>query len=211
MRDKYVGWLALLGIATFVVFILYSFVVDVRAFIPDHVFFIFVTIVLYIGYERWRLNLPIYASVIIGLILHSAGVFGWYHISPIPIAWERITHFFGILPLTLLFYNYFRPNLEKKCWTGNNVRYFLVILFVSLGIGALVEIIEFWGYLSLGFGEGALMFGAGDGVAGKTGQELIDVLGGGWINAGWDLTFNLLGALVGLAIMMIVHYAFKKK
>jgi len=206
MRSKYDTLVTIIAVLIFIVMIIYSFIVQVLGFAPDMVFFLIVTLLLYKTYDRWRLNLPIYTIIIIGFILHSAGVFGWYHISPLPWAWERITHFFGILPITLLFYNYLKPHMDKKWITPTNTRLFIIVLFVSLGIGAAVEMTEFYGYLALGHGEGALLFGPGDGVIGAEGQDLIDVIGGGWINEGWDLTFNLFGALAGLFIMMIIQF-----
>lgn len=199
----YVTWIA---IVMFIVFIFYSFLVGVRAFIPDYILFIILILYLYKAYDKWRLNLPIYTIVILSLLLHSAGVFGWYHVSPIGWQWDLVTHFFGLMAWAMFFFNYARPWLEKTCWTTKNVRIFILVVLAAMGIGAAVEMVEFFGYLSFGFGDGVLKFGPGDGVSGLTGQELISSLGGGWINENWDLTFNMLGALMGAFIMIMLQF-----
>ena len=210
-KQKDAIWVAVIGIAILTAFILYALATGANAFIADNLLFILLTIILALSSDRWRLTTPTFISIIVAFTLHSAGVFGWYNISPLPIAWERITHFFGIMPVTFLLYSYLHPFFSKKCWTPQNARLFLIILTASLGLATLIELSEFYGYLALGLGEGMFLFGYGDSIAGKTGQELIDVLGGGWINQSWDLTIDLLGAIAALTFMIASHYAFKKR
>lgn len=147
----------------------------------------------------------IFTLLIIGHVLHACGIFGWYHISPVPIAWERITHFFGALPFALLFFRWMEPSLTSKWLTKKNLLILLAVFLMATGVGAIVELSEFLGYLSLGFGEGGLMFGPGDGISGLEGSDLIDALGGGWINEGWDFIYNTIGIIVGMAIMLLLR------
>jgi hypothetical protein len=208
-KDTYLNIVTLVSLLIYATFIPLAIMNKVYGWIPDVIGFAILTIGFYLTYSYWRMNLPIFTIIIIGLLLHLGGIFGWYYISPVPIQWDHLTHFFGCLPFALLFFQFLKHKLNNKFFTVHNFLFFIIIFFAAMGVGALVELSEFWGYLSFGFGPGALMFGPGDGVIGKQGIELIDVLGGGWINKGWDMTFNLLGILVGMIVMMIIHFGFK--
>src|SRR3989344_98661 len=85
----------------------------------------------------------------------------------------------------------------------------IIVLFFCLGVGALIEQIEFLGYLN---SDGARTFfyvgDAGDtGVGGFTQIELkeIDAVGGGWLNTMWDLMYNFLGAVMGIIVALIFY------
>jgi len=62
----------------------------------------------------------------------------------------------------------------------------------AMGVGAIVELYEFAGYLSMGEGEGGLGKGAGD-VTGTW-------ISADWLNTMWDLVYNVFGAIIGLVI-----------
>lgn len=94
--------------------------------------------------------------------------------------------------------------MEKK-FTKKTFFVLIGIFLAATGIGAVVEISEFVGYLFAGEGEGAFQFGPGDGVAGLKGTEFIDAIGGGWINEGWDFIYNTIGILVGIGIMLAIR------
>ena len=101
--------------------------------------------------------------------------------------------------------------MDVKFFTKKNLVLLLAVFLATTGVGAVVELSEFIGYLKLGTGEGAFMFGPGDGVAGLQGNELIDAIGGGWINEGWDFIFNTIGIIVGMGIMITLRVIKKPK
>jgi len=175
----------------------------VYEFIPDFVLFIILTLFYYWIYDVSRMNMPIFTMLIIGHLLHAGGIFGWYHISPIPIQWDHITHFFGAFPYALLFFRWMKQWMDEKFFTRKNLLLLIAVFLAAMGVGAVVELSEFIGYLALGFGEGAFKFGAGDSVVGAS--DLIDLVGGGWINEGWDFIFNTIGIIVGMGIMMTIQ------
>ncbi|MBW3019418.1 hypothetical protein KY329_04515 [Candidatus Woesearchaeota archaeon] len=212
MRDKYAATVTALGILTFLTFIPLAIMNQTTGWIPDIIFFTALTIFYYFTFDTWRLNVPILTIIILGHITHAMGVFGWYNISPIPIAWERVTHLLGSFSFGLLSFRFLSQWLTKNLFTRKNMLILIAILFMSIGIGAFVEMTEFWGYLSVGEGDnGALFFGAGDGVAGLQGEELINVMGGGWINEGWDMTFNLIGILAAMLLMILIRTFYAHK
>jgi hypothetical protein len=118
----------------------------------------------------------------------------------VPIRWEIVTHLAGGFAFSLLVFRWMEQWMEKK-FTKKTCFVLIGIFLAATGLGAIVEISEFVGYLFAGEGEGAFQFGPGDGVAGKEGTELIDALGGGWINEGWDFIYNTIGILVGIILM----------
>jgi len=201
--DHYVRFLTVTGILIFLVMIPIAVINGVYGWIPDLILFMLLTLFYYWTYDTFKMNMPIFTLLIIGHILHATGIFGWYHISPVPIQWDHITHFFGVLPFALLFFRWMEQAMDIKLWTKKNLVILLAIFLAATGVGAVVELSEFVGYLSLGFGDGAFMFGPGDGVAGLEGTDLIDAIGGGWINEGWDFVFNTLGVIVGMLIMLV--------
>ena len=86
----------------------------------------------------------------------------------------------------------------------------IIIFLAALGVGSLIEETEFLGFLKFGTGEGLLKFGGlGDTPLNDEMLRDIDIIGGGWINTMWDLTYNSLGALFGV-IFMYTIYLYKK-
>ncbi len=209
--DNYVRLLTVTSFMIFLIMIPIAYLNGVYGWIPDLIFFMILTLVYYWTYDTFRMNMPIYTMLVIGHILHAAGIFGWYNISPVPIQWDHITHFFGALPFALLFFRYVEKKMDKKLFTKHNMITIIGVFLAATGVGAMVEISEFIGYLTLGFGEGAFMFGPGDGVAGLGGTDLIDAIGGGWINEGWDFIFNTLGIITGMFIMITIKITKKWK
>lgn len=198
------------SILIFLIMIPLALMNQVYAWIPDLILFIGLTLFYYWTYHTFRMTLPIFTLLIIGHILHACGIFGWYHLSPVSIQWDHITHFFGALPFALLFFRWMEQWMTTTLFTRKNLLILIAIFMAATGVGAVVELSEFIGYLNLGFGDGAFMFGPGDGVIGLEGSDLIDSLGGGWINAGWDFTYNTLGIITGMIIMLAIHIIGKK-
>ncbi len=208
--DTYKNALTIISILTFLTFIPLALINEMPGWLPELFIFIGLTLFYAWTYDSWRMTLPIFTMLIIGHILHACGIFGWYHISPLPIQWDHITHFFGAFPFALLFYRFFEQWMDAKVFTRKNLLLLLAVFVAATGVGAVVELSEFVGYLKLGFGEGAFQFGPGDGIAGLDGTDLIDALGGGWINEGWDFIFNTLGIIAGMALMLLTRLIIKK-
>ncbi len=209
--DNYVKSLTIISILIFLVMIPIAYLNGVYGWIPDICVFIILTLFYYWMYDTFRMNMPIFTMLIIGHLMHAMGIFGWYYISPIPIQWDHITHVFGILPFALLFFRWIEQWMDVKFCTKKNLLLIFTVFLAATGVGAVNELSEFIGYLSLGFGEGAFMFGPGDGVTGLQGTALVDALGGGWINEGWDFVYNTVGIIIGMAIMIVLRIINKKE
>lgn len=195
-RPTVAGWLLAIALAVFATFIALGYVVDVRAYTLDNITFAVVAVILFLLWERWHITPAIYALVILSMAAHAAGVFGWYANSPVGIDWDHITHF-GLFPWTMLFWRALEQRITRRGALA------IVCIGLTFGLGSVIELTEFGGYLVNGFGEGAFAFGAGDGFPGSDApqDEVISFVGGGWINTGWDLVWNSIGAIFGILLM----------
>lgn len=196
-----------LGIASFLVLIPLSLLNGTSGFIPELIIFAAITGALYFCFETLRLNVPIYSLVILSMLLHGFGVLGYYAVSPIPVQWDHVTHF-ALFSWGLMFFRFFEQWMDSRVFSRRNVLLLCAVFLAASGIGAVIELSEFLGYLQLGFGEGAFAFGPGDGLG--TDGDVIANLGGGWINTGWDLIFNTLGILLAMMISMAVRLSTHK-
>ena len=195
---------ALLGILSFLVLIPLSIINGTSGFIPELLIFAGLTALFAYFSDSLRLTIPTFTVVILGMILHGLGVLGFYGASPVPIQWDHITHIFGLFAFALLIFEYLEQWMDVRLLTLRNITLVIIIFLAASGVGAVIELSEFLGYLKYGFGEGAFAFGPGDGFEtfAKNNTDLIADLGGGWINTGWDLIFNTLGIIAGIALML---------
>ena len=161
---------------------------------------------LHFTFKFWRLNLPIYTLLILGFASHLMGIFGWYSNSPLPIAWDHFTHAFPMFAFTAFFFQFARPWMSRF-WTAKTWGVLVLVLLAGLGVGSIVENIEFVGFLTLGFGEGALfMGGLGDGLPPEPDADVLQELGGGYLNTEWDLVWNAIGALIAVILMSLITF-----
>ena len=207
-KDIYVKLIAGLGVFIFLVMILMSFIWGNTGFIPDMIAFIVLTLFFYFTYDKWNLNLPIYTMLIAGFIPHALGFMGFYLNTPIGLAWDHVTHFLPIFGFALLFFNFLYQWMDRKFFTQKTIFLIIVVLLAASGIGVVIELVEFSGFLVYGFGEGALAFGAGDACTGQLVStfEEIDAYGGGWFNTMYDLIWNSIGAITAVLIMTIIYF-----
>ncbi len=185
-----------------------------RFYWPDAAFFAAFIFFLHLTFGFWRLNVPIYILLVLSLVLHLCGIFGWYSVSPFPcIKWDHITHGIPLFSFTLFLYNFARQWMADQFWSARTWGILLLVFLSGLGIGAVIENIEFIGYLTLGFGEGGLFFGGpGDGQPVTSAQmDIIQDLGGGYINTEVDLVWNFIGVFSAIVLMSIIRFGIRKK
>jgi uncharacterized membrane protein YjdF len=205
--------LTALALALYAVFLALAWANNVFIYYAaDTLFAVGMILFLHASFRFWRLSEFVYTLLILGFASHLMGIFGWYNESPIPLQWDHVTHGLPMFAFTAFFYNFARQWMGERFWSGKTWGALLLVLLAGLGVGALVENLEFAGYLTVGAGEGALFFGGqGDGVPLTSSQEeLINNLGGGYINTEMDLVWNLFGALFAILVMSIVHFSVRK-
>lgn len=91
---------------------------------------------------------------------------------------DQVIHFYGFLIAAIVVYQLLSPSIKSGSLSKG--RAFLIAWIGSMGLGALNEVVEFMAMLSLA------QTGVGD-----------------LYNTGFDLIFNLLGALTGTAIQSL--------
>ena len=202
------------SILVFVVFIILGNMLGVGSYALDSIVLILITLFLYFSRKIISLNPFIFILLEASMMLHNAGIFGFYYISPIPIRWDIVTHFSAIMASSMAFFCILKEKMGSRLASGK--AFFLVVIAVlaGLGIGSLIETAEFVGFSILGYGEGGFMFGFGDLTIHHTDlsiEDQVESFGGGWFNTMHDLISNLAGALVGVSVMSFVHFRKKAK
>jgi uncharacterized membrane protein YjdF len=178
-----------------------------KYYAADAVFSAAFILFLHSTYKYWRLTLPVYTLLALGFASHLMGIFGWYSNSPLPVQWDHVTHGFPLFAFALFLFNFATPWMDRTFRSKKTIGVLAFVLLATLGIGAIIENIEFAGFLAFGFGQGALfMGGPGDGLPDGELQEAILEAGGGYWNTEMDLVWNALGAIAGIALMSIVRF-----
>ncbi len=157
-------------------------------YIADSLIFIGLTIGVFLGYKKLRLNALTFFFIVFGLALHDMGAFRFYASSPLPFEWDIVTHLVGIFAATLLIYNIIR-DLTKK---DHHAFVFFIVILAGLGVGVLIEFLEFYGFMTVGFGEGFFGRGFGDFDPSIVSSDYIDTI--------QDLYWNFVGATLGFIV-----------
>ncbi|MBD3259563.1 hypothetical protein GF371_02920 [Candidatus Woesearchaeota archaeon] len=209
-KKRYTKHILFAGILYFLIIILLDFLLGVRAYYYESIAFILLLIGFYSFYEKLRLNTPLFILLIIASGVHSLGVFGWYNVSPIGIPWDYVTHFFPFIIVSIFFFHFLSQYMSEK-FSFKTLILIILVFLATLGVGSVVENVEYVGYLILGPGEGGLKFGTGDVSNVKDVERSIEITVGGWYNTMNDLINNLLGAAIGTVLMAVHKYCLPKK
>ena len=208
MNDKGPWWVYSISLAVFLGFILIAYMIDVKDYVNDSIFMILVLSFLFWNYKSFKFTPWVFFSIVFAFALHNMGVYGYYNISPVGLQWDHVTHFFGEFAAGVFVYNFFFAKGFFSKLNGKMERFnvYLFVLLAALGIGVLVEFMEFFGYLVMGDGLGIFGHGLGD-----INTEFIN---SEWFNTMFDLVYNFVGALVGVLFCKFVlrdRYLKKRK
>ncbi len=175
----------ILTIITIIVLILFGikyFFFTKSHFILDVVASIILLGIFYKLYYKLNQEYISYFFLIILLILHSSSLYGS---NLFGLQFENLLHFMGGFTIAIITDRLFKEKSSK-------IKRFTLLIIFALGIGAIIEIVEWSGYHILGEGEGLFYFGVGDEDS--------------WNNTIIDLIFNASGA-----ILMGLITLFRKK
>ncbi|MEK6854815.1 MAG: hypothetical protein AABX73_01195 [Nanoarchaeota archaeon] len=201
---KSINIIFVIGVIIFLAYAYYSYSSGVTEYISDS--FIFVGVLLGLYLLRWKFDISelSFILVIVASMLHLSGVFGWYNQSPFIIQYDHLTHIVGLFGIAAVVFDIMKIYLVKSKFV--NFMLLAMMFLASLGIGSVVEQIEYLGYLKLGTGAGLLRFGGlGDTVFNEEILRAMDIIGGGWINTMLDLNYNFIGAFIGILFMYSVN------
>ncbi|MDD5181919.1 MAG: hypothetical protein PHC66_01960 [Candidatus Nanoarchaeia archaeon] len=183
-------------------------------YFKDLIFTGAIVTILFLLYERLRMTPETYAAVCLAIIVHNLGAFGFYGNNPIlpSIPYDVITHVMGIFAATLIAANFLSHYLKvRKDFVAKDIILLCVIFLVGLGIGSVVETMEFTGYLMWGAGEGFFQFGTGDYNGISDCGKLTDIVGGGYFDTMEDLIANMFGAAAAVILMGINFFVLKRE
>ncbi len=169
-----------LFIAIFLLLISIAFLTNVKDYINDSILFIIIILMIYRFKDKLNIGKVSFVFLFIAMLLHNLGVFGvygkfyWYDI---------LTHIFGLFAVSFSMFFALNKHIKNKTFLV------LIVLLTSLGIGSIIENIEYSGYLIGGKGEGLFLYGDGD-------FEMdID---SAWLDSMEDLASNLVGTVLGI-------------
>jgi uncharacterized membrane protein YjdF len=120
-----------------------------------------------------------YGLFVLAVLLHDIGAYGYYQHSPLPFSFDIAVHFYFAFAVAFAVHRVMETRLPLRPWQVE-----LFTLMFMMGLGALHEVMEYGTYLIMG--ENGML---------KTGSYIFDT--------NRDLTNNLLGTLLALAIMAI--------
>ncbi len=169
----------------FVFVIFYSYSTDYSYYIFDAIFSIILLTFFFFFRSSLHLTPLSYFFLALAFAFHNMGAFRFYASPPVPFRWDIVTHVFGIFAASVALYLLLHPYFSRKPFA-----FFVVIILASLGVGVLIEYVEFIGVLTVGAGEGVLGRGEGDFAFAQ------------WLSADYydtiiDQINNLIGALLG--------------
>ncbi|MFC1768192.1 hypothetical protein ACFLZX_00380 [Nanoarchaeota archaeon] len=158
-------------------------------FYPDNLIFIALAIIAYVYFDRLRLNIGMLILANVFFVLHALGFADFYALNLLGIPYDKILHWYGFVVVSILLMRVLPKRMKLT-----NLKKFLIIVLMCVGIGGITEMVEFSGFYFLGEGEGFFFFGAGDGGS---------KLQGSWQNAMTDMMANLLGAITGVILVLV--------
>lgn len=103
---------------------------------------------------------------------------------------DWIIHFIGTGIAAIVFMYHIR---KINCIKDRIIITTVISFALTMTGGTILELAEYWGFIFFGLGNSYLGFGVGD-----NSQNF-----GPWENASLDMTFNLIGAFVGLALYYV--------
>lgn len=130
-----------------------------------------------------------------GLIFlpHALGNLFWYDSSILNYHWDWVVHLATAFFFAVVLVAFFCENKKFTSYAGASA----VAVAVVVSLGAVIELAEYWSFITIGFGEGYLGFGPGD-----NSQNF-----GPWENSSIDTTNNLIGAAFGALFYFLVAFA----
>ena len=187
-----------------IIFARYAYITEAYTWLWDCVVTFLIGIFVYKLKNKLRLTPTLFFILMSALALHCAGVYGLYTKAFFGLDFDHYTHFIGSFAVSIIFVNWLLYYKSLKYKLGVVC---FVSIFITLGLSAIHELIEFLGYFYLGPGEGFLFAGAGDGLPGVSGESLYTAadigVSGTYSNALIDILYNAIGATAGCIVMGI--------
>lgn len=134
-----------------------------------------------------KYNVSPLTAFLAGLIFvpHEIGLFGFYGSPILNYNADLILHILTTFLFAYIVLNFLLQNTSNKFLTSA-----IIAISITITIGALIEALEYWGFVAIGMGEGYLGFGEGD-----NSQNF-----GPWEDSSSDTTANFFGSFLAVLI-----------
>lgn len=118
---------------------------------------------------------------------HLLGLEGLYELASLNYHFDWIVHILSAFCSTYVILDFL---LRRKYFSEKFFSAAMIALSITIAFGTLIEVSEYWGFITIGFGEGYLGFGAGD-----NSQNF-----GPWENSSLDSSLNFFGGFFAILI-----------
>lgn len=197
--DKAATWIFIFFIIFYAIQIPLSYLFDTP--VQDYIILSIIIIILFLLHLKFHFNRLAAFFMCFAFIFHALGM---YHIIPtsngylatlygapqLDYHYDTGVHIlcslFGTLAAFLLVYGYMKSGLKSTLMAT------LIIILAIIGIGSVMEVIEYAGFQNFGFGDGFFLLGMGDYAKGES----------TWDNSCTDMLGNIIGAVAGASIYL---------
>ncbi len=195
--------------------ILYSLKIQNYYAIKGQSTFVILGILLYIFRKKLKLKSLAFTFLLAGFAVHLSHIFGkLYQNQNLFPPWDFWSHSIFFIGATIYFFELQKRRFNtEKIFTFKNIFHFLTLFLLVSGIGVLIELGEYSGYVFLEDG-GYEVFGGGDYEGIVVTDEVISSIefhGGGWFDAMTDLVINSVAILFTELILFIFLIRKKKE
>ncbi len=134
-----------------------------------------------------RYNVSPLTAFLAGLIFvpHEIGLIGFYSSPILNYNADLILHVLTTFLSTYVILSFLLQNTSNKFLVSA-----IMAVSITITIGAFIEALEYWGFVTIGMGEGYLGFGQGD-----NSQNF-----GPWKDSSLDTTLNFFGSFLAVLI-----------
>lgn len=202
-KDKYKIYFVFMTI--YIIFAFYNFQNESKWLLDNILAMFLLTVMLFVN--NWlKVGRMEFLLFNIAFLLHNLGTFGFYNYTWSIFAYDNLVHFIGSFVVACIAFNFIERKLHiketeriKKTLLDEHKVIFIFLIMASVAmLGVFVEIIEFFGFLYLGSGEGLFFIGQGD-------SGNINDLAGQYTDTMTDILVNTLGSVFGV----LFFYMFK--
>lgn len=165
----------------------------------------FLIIIVYTANRFFTFKAIDYVILHLGFLVHNLGAFGAYSLELDYLEYDNIVHFISSAATAYLLFKAIWQQLHKinrqhhlkTIADHHRLLVFGLVVGATLSLGLVVELLEYFGFIYFGEGEGILFYGAGDSdkVALFPPTQYADTVG--------DIITNMLGALAGAALFIL--------
>lgn len=194
-------------VLVFVISAIYNFIVKSQWFFDNIFAMLLLTAVFFLA-EWFEIGKKEFILLNFALVVHNLGAFGFYNLNKGIFNYDTLVHLLLSFITAYILFNFFVQKLHIR--KHKRVRFsiidehkviiiFLVISSVIM-LGTIVEIVEFFGFMYLGNGEGMFFTGAGDVDLTK------DDIASQYKDTMEDILTNILGSTLGVLIYYFASY-----